>query len=46
VYSGYGDIGTLFKVNNRKNHIRWVPCHHIMVHPQIADGGKSSRYRG
>jgi hypothetical protein len=20
-------------------HVRWVPCHHGMVHPQVADGG-------
>jgi hypothetical protein len=22
-------------------HVRWVPCHHGMVHPQVADGGDS-----
>jgi hypothetical protein len=20
-------------------HVKWVPCHHGMVHPQVADGG-------
>jgi hypothetical protein len=20
-------------------HVRWVPCHHGMAHPQVADGG-------
>jgi hypothetical protein len=20
-------------------HVRWVPCHHSMAHPQVADGG-------
>jgi hypothetical protein len=22
-------------------HVRWVPCHHGVVCPQVADGGKS-----
>jgi hypothetical protein len=22
-------------------HVKWVPCHHGMVHPQVADGGDS-----
>jgi hypothetical protein len=20
-------------------HVKWVPCHHGMAHPQVADGG-------
>jgi hypothetical protein len=20
-------------------HVRWVPCHHVMARPQVADGG-------
>jgi len=28
------------------DHVGWVPCHHGMVHPQVADGGKSSGYGG
>jgi hypothetical protein len=27
-------------------HVRWVPCHHGMVCPQVVDGGKASRYEG
>jgi hypothetical protein len=27
-------------------HAGWVPCHHSMVRPQIADEGKSSGYGG
>jgi hypothetical protein len=23
------------------NHVRWVPCHHGIARPQIADGGDS-----
>jgi len=22
-----------------KFHVTWVPCHHGMAHPQVADGG-------
>jgi len=32
--------------NKEEFHVRWVPCHHGMARPQVADGGKSSRYRG
>jgi hypothetical protein len=21
------------------DHVGWVPCHHSMAHPQVADGG-------
>jgi len=28
------------------NQVRWDPCHHGMAHPQVADGGQSSRYGG
>jgi hypothetical protein len=28
------------KLSNAENylHVRWVPCHHDMVRPQVADG--------
>jgi hypothetical protein len=26
------------------SHDRWVPCHHGMVHPQVADGGDSLQF--
>jgi hypothetical protein len=26
-------------------HIKWVPCHHGMVHPQVVDGGESLQIR-
>jgi hypothetical protein len=26
--------------------VRWVPCHHDMARPQVADGQKASRYAG
>jgi hypothetical protein len=22
-----------------KTHVKWVPCHHVMARPQVADGG-------
>jgi hypothetical protein len=22
-----------------KTHVRWVPCHHGLVHPWVSDGG-------
>jgi hypothetical protein len=22
------------------NHVKWVPCHHGIVRPQVADGGE------
>jgi hypothetical protein len=25
---------------------RWVPCHHGMARPQVADGGRASRCGG
>jgi hypothetical protein len=25
--------------NSKANHVRWVPCHHGMARPQVADGG-------
>jgi hypothetical protein len=27
-------------------HVGWVPCHHGMARPHVADGGKSSGYGG
>jgi hypothetical protein len=27
-------------------HVTWVPRHHGMERPQVADGGKASRYGG
>jgi hypothetical protein len=32
------------KINLRqkgKSHVRWFPCHHGLVHPQVVDGGDS-----
>jgi hypothetical protein len=26
------------------NHVRWVPCHHGMARPQVADGGDSLQF--
>jgi hypothetical protein len=28
-----------------KIHVRWVPCHHGMARPQVADGGKGLQIR-
>jgi hypothetical protein len=25
-------------------HVRWVPCHHGMAHPQVADGGDAPQF--
>jgi hypothetical protein len=22
------------------SHVKWVPCHHNMAHPKVADGGR------
>jgi hypothetical protein len=27
-----------------KNHVRWVPCHHGMVRPQVVDGGDALQF--
>jgi hypothetical protein len=27
-----------------KYHVRWVPCHHGMARPQVADGGDSLQF--
>jgi hypothetical protein len=32
--------------HDRFLHVRWVPCHRGMARPQVADGGKASRYGG
>jgi hypothetical protein len=26
------------------NNVRWVPCHHGMARPQVADGGDSLQF--
>jgi hypothetical protein len=26
-------------VQSVENHVKWVPCHHGMARPQVADGG-------
>jgi hypothetical protein len=28
-------------INTKKSkcHVTWVPCHHVMARPQVADGG-------
>jgi len=28
------------------DHVKWVARHHGMTRPQVAGGGKASRYRG
>jgi len=41
------ELGDLFKVLSFTYscfHVRWVPCHHGMAHPQVAVSGKASRY--
>jgi hypothetical protein len=29
----------LTKFESDTFHVKWVPCHHGMVHPRVADGG-------
>jgi hypothetical protein len=29
----------IFTCMDDYNHVRWVPCHHGMARPQVADGG-------
>jgi hypothetical protein len=44
---GRGEVFTGFwLVGPKGSHVRWVPCHHGMARPQVADGGKSSGYGG
>jgi hypothetical protein len=31
---------------NEESHVRWVPCHHGMARPQVADGGDSLQFGG
>jgi hypothetical protein len=37
----YRDSFTFFTFYIDDNHVKWVPCHHGMVRPQVADGGDS-----
>jgi hypothetical protein len=30
----------LFNTLYHSFHVKWVPCHHSMARPQVADGGK------
>jgi hypothetical protein len=38
--------GNCSNVLTAEGYVRWVPCHHGMARPQVADGGKVSRYGG
>jgi hypothetical protein len=31
----------LLCISNTETHVRWVPCHHSMARPQVADGGNT-----
>jgi hypothetical protein len=31
----------ILKAMLQTNHVRWVPCHHSMARPQVADGGNT-----
>jgi hypothetical protein len=31
--------GPILYLRSRNSHVRWVPCHHGMARPQVADGG-------
>jgi hypothetical protein len=37
--------GNLAAVSNDFS-VRWVPCHHSMARPRVADGGTASSYGG
>jgi hypothetical protein len=34
----------ILPVNQRTCHVRWVPCHHCMARPQVADGGDALQF--
>jgi hypothetical protein len=36
----YNDYTQICAATRKKDHVRWVPCHHGMTRPQVADGGK------
>jgi hypothetical protein len=31
-------VAVYFVMDSVRNHVRWVPCHHGMARPQVADG--------
>jgi hypothetical protein len=34
-----------FPISSFSDHVRWVPCHHGMARPQVADGGDALQFR-
>jgi hypothetical protein len=45
----YNDLNVMAMLSNLQSsvttaHVRWVPCEHGTVRPQVADGEKASRY--
>jgi hypothetical protein len=37
----FEEINPIYTENQRENPVKWVPCHHGMALPQVADGGES-----
>jgi hypothetical protein len=37
-------VHTLYSCIYISYHVRWVPCHHGMARPQVADGGDSLQF--
>jgi hypothetical protein len=37
-------VVVIFFDNANIMHVRWVPCHHGMVCPQVADGGDALQF--
>jgi hypothetical protein len=37
-------IITFTKTNIVLSHVRWVPCHHGMARPRVADGGDALQF--
>jgi hypothetical protein len=35
-----GNCHGIFKVATIAFHVKWVPCHHSTVRPQVVDGGE------
>jgi hypothetical protein len=35
------DQGIICYTVTQEYHVRWVPCHHSMARPQVADGGNT-----
>jgi hypothetical protein len=43
LYSPF-DFGRFFSFLILYTHVRWVPCHHGMARPQVADGGDGLQF--